>query len=166
MFLLLLTLKCPGLQIALVGLILQLISFLSFTLILLYFGYKVRTTHPLAWAGARSNSPPPSSSSSSTTAATSQASLWKFWKKEKIEDWRVLYWAVCWTTLGFLTRSAFRIVEFSQGLVFFFSLFLFLSLQVRPTSCSASRVEKKKKLSSTSSSGRRSLIICPSPHNS
>jgi hypothetical protein len=31
------------------------------------------------------------------------------------EDWRVLYFALCYTAIGIIVRSVFRIIEFAQG---------------------------------------------------
>lgn len=90
------------LQIALVGLILQLVSFSSFTAVLLTFGYRVRSRYPEQWS--RKSYP-----------ARPEPSLLKFWSTTPIGDWKVLYYAVCYTCIGILIRSSFRIVEFSQG---------------------------------------------------
>lgn len=44
-----------------------------------------------------------------------RAPLWKFWDRTPILDWRILFFSLCITCLGFLTRSAFRVAEFSGG---------------------------------------------------
>ncbi|KAF7966856.1 hypothetical protein HWV62_36715 [Athelia sp. TMB] len=77
-----------GKKIALVGLILQLISFGLFTGLLLAFGFRVRKLFPEVWSHS------PSSGR---------------------KDWRILFWATAFTCVAILIRSGFRIIEFSQG---------------------------------------------------
>ncbi|KZP15033.1 hypothetical protein FIBSPDRAFT_1048403 [Athelia psychrophila] len=77
-----------GKKIALIGLILQLVSFGLFTCLLIAFGLRVRKLFPEVWA------------LSSRTGG---------------KDWRILLVVTGITCIGILVRSAFRILEFSQG---------------------------------------------------
>ncbi|KZP04541.1 RTA1-domain-containing protein [Athelia psychrophila] len=77
-----------GQNIALVGLVLQLLSFGLYTILLLVFGARVRSRYP---------------------------KVWHMGKLGGLRDWRVLYYTTCLTCIGIIVRSVFRIAEFSQG---------------------------------------------------
>jgi len=77
-----------GKNIALIGLILQLLSFVLFTILLLVFGWRVEANNPLEWHRSVISSG---------------------------KNMRVLFFAVCFTCIGVIIRSAFRIAEYSGG---------------------------------------------------
>jgi len=80
-----------GSNIFLAGLVLQLFSFLLFTLMYLRFVYRVKTYRPEVWSrGTALNTP---------------------WYK----DWRALAFALFVSCIGILVRSVFRVIELSQG---------------------------------------------------
>jgi len=81
-------LASAGQKIALVGLILQLVSYGLYTILLIVFGFRVRSQYP---------------------------EVWHMGKQGGRRDWRVLFYTTCVTCIGILIRSAFRIVEFSEG---------------------------------------------------
>ncbi|KAJ7036790.1 RTA1 like protein-domain-containing protein [Mycena alexandri] len=85
-----------GTDIALVGLILQAVSFGLFTIILLVFAFRVQKHFPDAW---RPKNPRP----------------FKILSREPIDDWRILFYMMCVTCVGILIRSIFRVAEFAQG---------------------------------------------------
>lgn len=89
-----------GSIIAMVGLILQIISFVLFTALLFRFGLRARSHHPGIWrigaggSGWRELGP---------------------YKVTPFHDWRVLWGLVCFTTITIVIRCIFRIVEYGQG---------------------------------------------------
>ncbi|BGP23357.1 RTA-like protein [Rhodotorula toruloides] len=85
-----------GPKLALVGLILQLISFGIFTLLLLVWGVRVQKRLPRPIPRFR-------------------FSAFSVFSKESVEDWRPLFWVMCLTCVGIIVRSTFRTVEYSQG---------------------------------------------------
>ncbi|BGP06611.1 Envelope glycoprotein gp160 [Rhodotorula toruloides] len=85
-----------GPKIALVGLILQLVSFGIFTLLLLVWGLRVQKRLPRPIPRFR-------------------FSAYSVFSKEPVEDWRPLFWVMCLTCVGIIVRSAFRIVEYAEG---------------------------------------------------
>ncbi|KAJ7459806.1 RTA1 like protein-domain-containing protein [Mycena latifolia] len=85
-----------GNKIVMVGLILQAVSFLFFTWVLIVFGYRVRTRFPAAWS-QRNRRP------------------FRLFSRRPIDDWRILFYVMCITCVGIFVRSVFRIAEFSQG---------------------------------------------------
>ncbi|KAF7365270.1 hypothetical protein MVEN_00398800 [Mycena venus] len=85
-----------GNTLTMIGLILQAISFLLFTVVLLIFGLRVSKRFPEVWSP---HDPRP----------------FKVVSRDPIEDWRILYWVVCTTCIGILVRSVFRITEFAGG---------------------------------------------------
>ncbi|KAJ7505373.1 RTA1 like protein-domain-containing protein [Mycena galericulata] len=85
-----------GNKIAMVGLIVQALSFLLFTGVLLTFGLRVRAEFPAAW---RPHNPRP----------------FKVLSRRPIEDWRIVFYVMCATCVGILVRSVFRITEFGGG---------------------------------------------------
>ncbi|KAJ7439770.1 RTA1 like protein-domain-containing protein [Mycena latifolia] len=85
-----------GNTIALVGLSLQLVSFALFVALVVVFGSRVRARFPQVWH-SRGHSP--------FTAFGS----------EYISDWRILYYALCFSCVAILIRSIFRMAEFIQG---------------------------------------------------
>ncbi|KZP04761.1 RTA1-domain-containing protein [Athelia psychrophila] len=82
------SLAAVGQDIALVGLVLQLLSYALYTVLLLVFGTRVRSRYP---------------------------EVWHMGKQDGRKEWRVLYYTTCLTCIGILIRSAFRIAEFSEG---------------------------------------------------
>lgn len=76
-----------GKDIALIGLVLQLISFALFSCLLLIFGWRVETRYTQEWQNPNGTG----------------------------KSMRVLFFAVCFTCIGVLIRSTFRIVEYSGG---------------------------------------------------
>ncbi|KAJ6508868.1 RTA-like protein, partial [Mycena sanguinolenta] len=74
-----------GSKLTMVGLILQAISFLIFTIVLLVFGLLWNPQNPRPF---------------------------KALSREPI-DWRILYYVMCATCVGILVRSVFRITEFA-----------------------------------------------------
>lgn len=93
-----------GEKVSMAGLSLQGASFISYTFILLYFGWRVRKLYPEKWNIV-----------ASYPDQRAHPPLWKFWDGSPILDWRILYFAVLITCIGFVTRSSFRIAEFSGG---------------------------------------------------
>ncbi|KAF7327005.1 hypothetical protein MKEN_00275300 [Mycena kentingensis (nom. inval.)] len=87
-----------GNKIAMVGIILQAVSFALFTIVFVVFGWRVRKHFPKAWY-----------------PSTSAPSKFKIMSTAPIEDWRILFWVVCVTCVGILIRSVFRVVEFAGG---------------------------------------------------
>ncbi|KAJ7099056.1 RTA1 like protein-domain-containing protein [Mycena crocata] len=85
-----------GTDIELVGLVVQAVSFLLFTTVLIVFGWRVRTEFPALW---RSPNTRP----------------FKLLSQQPIEDWRTLFYVMCVTCVGILIRSIFRIAEFAGG---------------------------------------------------
>ncbi|BGP01328.1 hypothetical protein RTG_01198 [Rhodotorula toruloides ATCC 204091] len=85
-----------GPKLALVGLILQLISFGIFTLLLLVWGLRVQKRLPRPIPRFR-------------------FSAFSMFSKQPVEDWRPLFWVMCLTCVGIIVRSTFRIVEYSEG---------------------------------------------------
>ncbi|KIK99568.1 hypothetical protein PAXRUDRAFT_822648 [Paxillus rubicundulus Ve08.2h10] len=77
-----------GAHIFLAGLVLQLVSFLSFSAITVRFLLRVRTHVPLAWNRDS--------------------------KKGWHDDWRILAGALCISCVGILVRSGYRVAELSQ----------------------------------------------------
>jgi hypothetical protein len=94
-----------GEKVSMAGLSLQGASFLGFTLILMLFGYKVRKLYPEKWNMAKLH----------PEIQQPYKPLWNIMDRTPIVDWRICYYAVLLTCLGFITRSAFRIAEFSGG---------------------------------------------------
>ncbi|TFY79972.1 hypothetical protein EWM64_g4039 [Hericium alpestre] len=80
-----------GTKIFLVGLILQLVSFFTFTSIFVIFLLRIRKHEPAIWTRDR------------------DAGKTLFW------DWRALAIALAISCVGILIRSVFRIAEMSQG---------------------------------------------------
>ncbi|KAF7301840.1 RTA1-domain-containing protein [Mycena indigotica] len=78
-----------GAHIFLAGLVLQLVSFLVFTVIFIVFIYRVRSLEPATWAVDS--------------------------EKRWYQDWRALASAMTLSFIGILTRSAYRVAELSQG---------------------------------------------------
>ncbi|KAJ7072880.1 RTA-like protein, partial [Mycena amicta] len=88
-----------GNTIAIVGLVLQAASFGLFTVVLVVFAYRVRQRFPQAWGPYR----------------LQLEELSPIFSPAPIDDWRILLGVVGVTCIGILTRSIFRIVEFSGG---------------------------------------------------
>ncbi|CAK5273489.1 unnamed protein product [Mycena citricolor] len=85
-----------GTKIALIGLILQAVSFLLFTFLMLTFAFRVANHFPHIW---RPETPAP----------------FKILSTAPIEDWRILIYIMSITCVGIMTRSVFRIAEFAGG---------------------------------------------------
>ncbi|KAK1924191.1 RTA1 like protein-domain-containing protein [Papiliotrema laurentii] len=90
-----------GHWVAIVGLVVQLAFFLTFCSLALTFAFRVKKKYPWKW----------SRSVAQTQVNGSASFVHLSWK----EDWRVLYGALMWTTIGIIVRSIFRIIEFAQG---------------------------------------------------
>ncbi|KAJ3986786.1 RTA1 like protein-domain-containing protein [Lentinula detonsa] len=93
-------LSSAGTTVAMIGLVLQLISFALFTLLLISFGFKVRSKHPEAW---------------SVRSEESILSVAGPFKTSTITNWKILYYTMCLTCVGILIRCIFRIAEFAGG---------------------------------------------------
>ncbi|KAL0571029.1 hypothetical protein V5O48_010936 [Marasmius crinis-equi] len=78
-----------GVKTVLVGLVLQLASFVFFTAIFLLFIYRVHTQERAIWEMHRS--------------------------KKWYDDWRVLVAALSVSCVGILVRSVYRTIEFAEG---------------------------------------------------
>ncbi|KAJ4489251.1 RTA1 like protein-domain-containing protein [Lentinula lateritia] len=92
------SLSSAGTTVAMVGLVLQLVSFALFTCLLISFGFRVRTKYPDAW-----------------DVQSSVLSVAGPFKTSTTSNWKILYYTMCLTCTGILTRSAFRIAEFAGG---------------------------------------------------
>ncbi|KAJ7288407.1 RTA1 like protein-domain-containing protein [Mycena rebaudengoi] len=82
--------------IAMVGLSLQLASFLFFTVILIVFGWRISRQFPRVWAPYKPRS-------------------WSIFSRAPIDDWRILFYVMCATCVGIIIRSIFRIAEYAGG---------------------------------------------------
>ncbi|KAJ7158256.1 RTA-like protein [Mycena crocata] len=91
-----LTLINLGQKLTMVGLVLQAISFLLFTVLLVIFGWRGYTEFPSAWR-------------------PHNARPLKVLSRKAIDDWRPLFYVICATCVGILVRSIFRIAEYAQG---------------------------------------------------
>ncbi|KAJ7044062.1 RTA1 like protein-domain-containing protein [Mycena alexandri] len=85
-----------GNNLTMIGLILQAVSFLLFTVVLLIFGLRVCKGFPDVWYP---KSPHP----------------FKIVSRKPIDDWRILFYVLCVTSVCILCRSIFRITEFAGG---------------------------------------------------
>ncbi|KAF7299048.1 hypothetical protein MIND_00853100 [Mycena indigotica] len=85
-----------GNKIAEVGIILQAVSFLLFTIVFVVFGIRIQKHFPEVWR-PRVQEP------------------FRLFSREPIEDWRILFYVTSLTCIGILIRSVFRIVEFVGG---------------------------------------------------
>ncbi|KAE9395154.1 RTA1-domain-containing protein [Gymnopus androsaceus JB14] len=97
-------LSSVGTKIAMVGLILQLVSFALFTIMLIAFGFRVRAKYPSTW-----NIRASSRTSESLTSVVGP------FKISSISNWKILYFTMCLTCIGVLIRCVFRIAEFAGG---------------------------------------------------
>ncbi|GAA5884684.1 hypothetical protein JCM6882_005349 [Rhodosporidiobolus microsporus] len=88
-----------GPKIALVGLIVQLVSFGLFTVLLVVFAYRVRTRFP------HLGSPVPAFRFTS----------FNMFKTDLVDDWRVLFWVLLLSCVGIMVRCVFRTIEYAQG---------------------------------------------------
>ncbi|WVW81622.1 hypothetical protein I302_103617 [Kwoniella bestiolae CBS 10118] len=84
-----------GLYVALIGLIIQCVSFLLFLCLAIVFGYRIRGTPK--WTNA------PLNSQGYTVHL------------RKMEDWRIILYAVLWTGIGIMIRCVFRVIEYAEG---------------------------------------------------
>ncbi|KAF9020694.1 RTA1 like protein-domain-containing protein [Rhodocollybia butyracea] len=89
-----------GTDIAMAGLILQLISYSLFTLLLVMFGFKVRSKYPQAWQ---------------VRDGEKLFAVAGPFRISPITNWKILYFTMCVTCVGILVRSIFRIAEFAGG---------------------------------------------------
>ncbi|KAJ7615484.1 RTA1 like protein-domain-containing protein [Roridomyces roridus] len=87
-----------GTKISMVGLVLQLLSFLFFVCLLIVFGWRLQTRFPGLWNAPQQDRTP-----------------FKVLGKEPSRNWHLLYWTMCLTCVGILVRSVFRIAEFAGG---------------------------------------------------
>ncbi|CAK5277262.1 unnamed protein product [Mycena citricolor] len=85
-----------GTNIALVGLILQAISFVLFTFLLLTFAYRVSKYYPHIWR-------------------PENVEPFKIFSTRPAGDWRILVYIMSFTCVGILTRSVFRIIDYASG---------------------------------------------------
>ncbi|KAJ7259692.1 RTA1 like protein-domain-containing protein [Mycena rebaudengoi] len=85
-----------GNTIAMIGLSVQLVSFLFFTVVLTVFGWRVSHQFPNVWAPHK---PRP----------------WSIFSRAPIDDWRTLFYVICATCVGIIVRSIFRIAEYAGG---------------------------------------------------
>ncbi|KAK6992204.1 RTA1 like protein-domain-containing protein [Favolaschia claudopus] len=85
-----------GNKLTMVGLVLQAVSFLLFTVSLFIFGMRIKSRFPEAWSPFNSQS-------------------FKLISRQQIDDWRILYYLMCVTCVGISIRSIFRIAEFAGG---------------------------------------------------
>ncbi|KAJ7622039.1 RTA1 like protein-domain-containing protein [Roridomyces roridus] len=93
-----------GTNVTIVGLVLQLVSFVFFATLTFVFGWRVQREFPRAW-NSRADPLPLS-----------------FTGTESSNNWRLLYWTMCITCIGILIRSVFRIAELSGGYLGFLAL--------------------------------------------
>ncbi|KAJ7248819.1 RTA1 like protein-domain-containing protein [Mycena rebaudengoi] len=75
---------------------LALVSFCFFTVVLIVFGRRLSQDFPDIWAPQK---PRP----------------WSFFSPAPIDNWRVLFYAICGTCVGITIRSIFRIAEYVGG---------------------------------------------------
>ncbi|KAJ6563556.1 RTA1 like protein-domain-containing protein [Mycena sp. CBHHK59/15] len=88
-----------GNMIAIIGLALQLFSFALFTVILLVSGSAcARSSFPEVWR-----------------YKSSRHQGFRVFDRSPVDDWRILYFVMCVTCIGILTRSVYRLIEFAQG---------------------------------------------------
>ncbi|KAJ6619444.1 RTA1 like protein-domain-containing protein [Mycena sp. CBHHK59/15] len=85
-----------GSKITMIGLGLQAASFSVFTVVLLVFGRRVSTHFPAAWQ-------------------PQELRPFRVLSRAPVQDWRILFYTLCFTCIGILVRSVFRIVEFAGG---------------------------------------------------
>jgi len=85
-----------GNKIALIGLVLQAVSFGLFTIVLIVFASRVSKHFPELW---RPTNPRP----------------FKVFSRQPIDDWRIVVYIMCVTCVGILVRSVFRVAEFAGG---------------------------------------------------
>ncbi|KAE9397567.1 RTA1-domain-containing protein [Gymnopus androsaceus JB14] len=93
-----------GTKIAMIGLILQLLSFGLFAIMLVAFGFRVILQF------------------GSTAHGESLSSVASPFKTSSISNWKILYFTMCLTCVGILIRSIFRIAEFAGGYTGFLSI--------------------------------------------
>ncbi|KAJ7069791.1 RTA1 like protein-domain-containing protein [Mycena amicta] len=87
-----------GNDIAMIGIILQAVSFLLFTVVFLVFGFRVKKHFPKVWR-----------------PETLLPGPFRVFSRQPIEDWRILFYITCITCVGIIIRSVFRVVEFAGG---------------------------------------------------
>ncbi|KAF7374495.1 hypothetical protein MSAN_00334100 [Mycena sanguinolenta] len=85
-----------GNKIALIGLVLQAVSFGLFTIVLIVFAQRVSKHYPELW---RPKNPRP----------------FKVFSQKTIDDWRIVVYLMYITCIGILIRSIFRVAEFAGG---------------------------------------------------
>ncbi|KAF8176608.1 RTA1 like protein-domain-containing protein [Mycena galopus ATCC 62051] len=85
-----------GTDIALVGLVLQALSYGLFTIVLIIFARRVSIHFPELWR-------------------PKNARPFKVFSRQPIDDWRIVFYTMCATCVGILIRSVFRIAEFAGG---------------------------------------------------
>ncbi|THU77516.1 RTA1-domain-containing protein [Dendrothele bispora CBS 962.96] len=90
-----------GSKVAIVGLVLQLVSFGLFTCLLLVFGFRVRTSYPERWRVDRHGQ-----------------TVWStigLFKTTDVYDWRILFTIIALSCICIIIRCAFRIFEYAGG---------------------------------------------------
>ncbi|KAF8147932.1 RTA1 like protein-domain-containing protein [Mycena galopus ATCC 62051] len=85
-----------GTKVALVGLVLQALSFGLFTIVLIIFARRVSIHFP-------------------ELKHPKNARPFKVFSRQPIDDWRIVVYIMCATCVGILIRSVFRIAEFAGG---------------------------------------------------
>ncbi|KAJ7259728.1 hypothetical protein C8J57DRAFT_1072795, partial [Mycena rebaudengoi] len=84
-------------SICMIGLSVQLVSFLFFTVVLIVFGWRVSHQFPNIWVPRK---PRPCS----------------IFSRDPIDHWRMLFYVICATCVGIIVRSIFRIAEYTGGM--------------------------------------------------
>ncbi|KAJ7784623.1 RTA1 like protein-domain-containing protein [Mycena metata] len=90
------TLVNIGNKLVLAGLILQALSFLLFIVVLVVFGWRMSQQFPGIWR-------------------PQNARPFKILSRQPIDDWRILFYLMCATSVGILIRSVFRVAESAGG---------------------------------------------------
>jgi hypothetical protein len=111
-----------GRKVSMAGLSLQGASFASYTVILLYFGFRVCVSTCVSsrviltsMSLNRRNMYPHKWNRASHTTDKAPFVWWRIMDRTPVTEWRILYFTVCATCIGFLMRSGFRIAEFKDG---------------------------------------------------
>ncbi|KAJ6608371.1 RTA-like protein [Mycena sp. CBHHK59/15] len=92
-------------RIALVGLVLQAVSFGLFATVLVVFAWRMSERFPDLWRPKK-------------------ARLFKVFSQQPIDDWLILVYVMFATCVAILIRSIFRVAEFAGGCVVSFSLWM------------------------------------------
>jgi len=109
-----------GKTIALAGLIIQLVSYCLFTSLLIVFNINMYVPAFILCANSGANRGCLLRSRRrhphlARPAQPFKLGSYRFWAKSRVYDWRPLVWVVMLSCVGVITRSVFRIVEYSEG---------------------------------------------------